>query len=628
MPRSKSVSPKSSRIWSSKTVLLKKGKRKYHRKKMLTPRQLRNFVYENTLQDWLERHHIDREKYKEPAGAGRKSRDFQTQFREHVINQLRSRVEASELIVLNRPDTNGIRSGEAMAKLLNGKETLQHMRDHVPVIANAQLVNRSEALCDIADLLVRSDYIHRIFPLSSMTVSKDTVSKFGQWYYVVVGIRFGQHQFCVDGVKLRNDPSIRYWKTKLYIQNRILNHYQQCDVDAALLVGRGYTWTVSKGSKGSKGAKNNTINKPGTILFESVFDGFTDDILKKGTEWINKLDAPLSAEWKTVPEPSVPELYANGKLSVYDTPWAPVIHDIAVAQDEITLLHHCTTKSRQTAHSKNLPVHGLSGLRTSEDVGYKSTTKIGSLINRYIAKDWNLDISLPPRATVVLFLDFESLPVGTVKFIDDSTYIKEWIYLASITDYEGQSASQFGLTELPAPGSGVTECTESIERSVAKGVYDFLFTANLRDACFQIYCWGDAEARYLYKLEEKYPEYPIGTLYACRLVNLHEIFVNGDIMFPGQTDNTLETVSRVMGLSCKVPINTNQIVQDVMWNSDLGLGTDANADPKRQGLLDQLLRYGSNDTTILREMVQKIYDEQQFQPASDSFLENTSSEGD
>lgn len=583
----------------SKLTKLTKGKRQYRKNKMLTSHQLRNFINDNTLQDWLERHyHGDQANQKYQI----KTRDFQKLFRDQVISHIRSQVDQGQLVELERPvpvPALGSHSGEEMAKLLNGCETLKLMREHIPVIANAQLINRSEGICDIADLIIRSDYIQRLFPQNMHIIDHNVHCKFGSWHYVAVGIRFGQNTFCVNGIKVRNNPSIRYWKTKLFLQNRILNYYQQSSIDYALLIGRGYNWTT-----GGHTFSGNTIDKPGVVLFNDRFDNFTRELFSKGSDWMEKLDAPLASEWATAPTPSVPELYANAKLSVYDTQWASVIKNIAVKQDDITQLQHCSPKHRTIAHGKG--IYRLSKVKTAEDIGFKSDTKAGRQINRFVNKEWNeiVDIPLSPTRASAIFLNIESLPVGMVRFIDDASYVDEWIYMASVHSLDG-GHYQFGLTKLES---------EDVECLLAKELYMFLNSVMDQDSDFQIYCWGD-DAQYLFKLEDKYPDYPLGTNHAHRIIDLHELISQGEIILPGQTDNTLETMSRVMGLGPKVPVNTCELVQNIVWNTELSTA-------ERQSQLTTLLDYSTNDTLILRTMVQKIHNEQLRQ--SNSCLERTS----
>lgn len=563
---------------------------------MLTSRQLRNLIHDNTLQDWLERYHGDREQIKARKLKFRiKSRDFHRQFVCQVITRIKSVIGEQNVQVLDRPEGVEDLDGVSLSKIICGSETLALMKAGTPVIANAQLINRSEGICDIADLIVRSDYLNSIF---SLVKSENNIndSQFGPWYYVAVAIRFSQNEFCVDGIKLRNDPSTRYAKTRLYIQTRILEHYQHTALNYALVVGRSYTWTQSK-SVGGATVKANTIDKPGVVLFDDE-DSFAASLLEQGIQWLDKLAAGAAADWNVAPQPTVHELYANCKLSVYDTPWAPVVQEIGRDQDDITQLHHCTAKNRTIAHKNGFK--RLSQALRSEDLGYKSTTKVGQSINCYLGKNWNTLSSVKlPKFKTAMYLDFESLPVGNVKFIGDSTFIHELIYLASVrvVTEQGETHHQFGITTLDDADLG------SIERKLAKGLYETL--NDLEHVV--IFTWSDAEARYLYKLEEKFPEYPLGTDHAYKIIDLHELFQ--DVILPGQTDNSLETVTRVLhnlgyDVEPKISLNSNDIIQAVIW------GSDSFSVQERQSELTRLLEYNNHDTKVLRAIVQSIQDEQ------------------
>jgi predicted RecB family nuclease len=133
---------------------------------------------------------------------------------------------------------------------------------------------------------------------------------------------------------------------------------------------------------------------------------------------------------------------------------------------------------------------------------------------------------------------------------------------------------------------------DQAEQAVAKDLYHALTElASKKD--LQIYCWSDAEARYMYNLETKYPEYPLGSEFARYLVDLHETFVDNTILLKGQYNNSLSSVAIAMGITPKIETNTCLLAEEVFSNAN----TVA---------LEQLLTYNRNDTFILEEMIRKI----------------------
>jgi len=494
-------------------------------------------------------------------------------------------------LTLEQPDTG-----------TSSVQTLEHMKAGIPFIFNGFLINRSEGIYDVADLLIRSDYVRRLFPDYSYTntVGPKAKSQFGPWHYLAVGIRFSRNTFCVDGLKLRNDLPSRYWKVKLYIQNRILDYYQHYRPSCALLIGRGFTWT-QPASTGGQTVKSDSFLKPGEIQFEQ-WDQFTKQKYQDGRSWMEKLSLPLAAEWKVSPVPAVPELYANAKLSIYDTPWSNVIKGIAREQDDITLLHHCTVDNRVKAHSAGIMT--LSQVTRSEDVGFKSTTQLGQQLNRFFSKSFdNLsDVVVPlPDATYQnrsewITLDFESLATGLVVSNDHKTLVEQFVYLVAIEDRHG--VIQFGIhqrqpvAEGPAAVSALSrDYVRTVERDIASSLWDYL---EEQDPAI-IYCWGDAEARYLYHLEARYPEYPLGSEYAHRLVDLHDTF--SKYVLPGQTDSSLETISKVVGCQPKEAVNTDVLAETYLFSD--------NADNQQQAM-STLLQYNAADVQILSEIITKM----------------------
>jgi hypothetical protein len=438
-----------------KQVRFKPKKRKYVkiRKQMLRPKHLRNMIRGNSLEDWLERYH---DKKSDPAPAPAPAPP--TDAREFLVNHLRQRLDEDDLVVLDRP-----------LEPIDGTETLKCMKNQVPVIVNAQLIDRSAALGDIVDLLVRSDYLVKLGLLNEPQSETAALPL----HYVIVG--------------MRGDPSIRYVKTQLYMQNLILIRYQHIDSGYALIAEK-------------------ELDNVGIIKFNAEHNRFTEGLFHSGSTWMNKLNDHSSKTWSTTP-PSVPELYANAKLT---TPWAQVIHDIALKQDDITLLEGCWPRHRAVAHKRRK--FKVSQLRSSKDVGYKETSRIGRYINRYIKKDWNKveDIELPPRSDYDVYFD------------------------------------------LPA------DCEE---RSAAKSLYKMFSDAHERDPVekYHIYCW-DIDPERLYDIEFTYPEYPLGTMFAHRLIDLHQIFIDQEIILPCQTDISLQTISRVL----KLKVEEDDVLKEIV----------------------------------------------------------------
>lgn len=551
------------------------------RKLMFTAHQMRNFIMNNSLQDWLELYHDDRDKMAKREHKRMHRSSPGDRFREHVFQYVQS-CYPEHVVVLVRPDIREM-TGEEAASVLNGKETIEHMRKKVPIIINAQLINRYSGNCDIADMLVRIDFLSQLFP---NYVPPDDVSSDPHNNYVAVGVRHGKLVYCVDMVTVRNTSSIKYWKSKLLMQNSILSRYQQYDPCHAIILGSGSSWTGSdKKVHHSAEFSLGVVHFNGKDLKTSV-DGYVGAEL-----WLCKLHDAGAAKWKVEPVPSVPELYANAKMTVYDTPWASTISDIAIKQDEITQLWNCSVNVRNRAHAKG--IKRLSDAKSSTDLGFKAETRTSSMIDRYLAHEYDdvQDIPLNICDTWTT-LDFECSSAARVRTYDRTCFTDSCIYLVSIGD------RQFGISD-------EVQSLEEVEKNVAKGVYQTLLeiesTVGPRDQ-YQIFCWGQAEARYMWQLERKYPEYPIATKFAANLVDLHELFVENEIILSGQMNNTLSSVAKALGVSQKVPVNTNELAEIVLSDQ---------VEPERAEALRTLLEYNLNDVKVLEEIIRKIVYEQQ-----------------
>lgn len=117
----------------------------------------------------------------------------------------------------------------------DGKSTIEMMDNGAHVIFNPRLINRSEGISDTGDVLVRTDTIGLLLP--SYEYQDDyTQSKFG-WRYLLIGFHTERMNLYNNSDRIYNTDSIKYQKSRLFLQNRILDYYQHARNDFALIIG-------------------------------------------------------------------------------------------------------------------------------------------------------------------------------------------------------------------------------------------------------------------------------------------------------------------------------------------------------------------------------------------------------
>lgn len=424
-------------------------------------------------------------------------------FCQHIQQYLQQQhPEATQ--VIPRVDTDTLTPAQ-LVKTLNGSSTIDHMRRGTAIIINAQLINRSENICDVADLLVRSDYIITLFP--SLSAPQSGRSTFGDWHYVPVVVDY------------YNSDS--YCQTRLYMQNRILDYYQHYYPRSGILISR-------------------SVDRPIVLDTSDLSDVYRD-----GRMWIEQLHGRDDAKsWTVAPVPSVEELYANDKI---ESVWTPTISDIAYKQDDVTQLFTGTYRHRAVARRNGCL--NIKQAKYPEDLGFKTNNK---LVYRVLSQKYStraeLVSKLPELSETWTSLSFKSMD-NIVYGDDGSIRISPLVYMATIGN------TCYGLCETP----------ELSERHVAEGVYQRLSELKASSPDLQIYYWEDSRLQYL---QDKYPEYPLAE-FTSNLVCLRDIIVDNKIILAGQYNFLLDSVARCLGMSpVKSSSMSGEYWCDMYYNSN------------------------------------------------------------
>ena len=100
------------------------------------------------------------------------------------------------------------------------EETKKHLELKTPIIAQAVLMDKNTKLRGIADLLVRYDFVNKIFKRKVIDVTEENKRK-----YLVIDIKWTSMTLCVDGETIRNDGRFKSYKGQLLIYNYQLLTY-------------------------------------------------------------------------------------------------------------------------------------------------------------------------------------------------------------------------------------------------------------------------------------------------------------------------------------------------------------------------------------------------------------------
>lgn len=311
--------------------------------------QTRNYILHDPLLDWFNM-------YKNKKRDGMLNFLFSqgNLFEKRLITYLYNTI-GTDLFV----DIQACKDPRSPQKI---SETLEAMNTGKPFIYNGVIFDDDRKTFGIPDLIVRSDYIHKLVKLSPINDNEINISaphlidkdnKPPKYHYRIIDIKFSTLHLRTDGIHLLNTASMPAFKSQLEIYTRALGKIQGYDSGIAYVLGRKWEYMI----KGVKMYGTNALDRLGTINFNTIdyeYAERTDNAIewirtckRDGYKWI---DIVNHAKDNTRLHPN---LYPN--MSNYlDSPWRDEKKKLADSIGEITDLWRCGVKQREIAHHKGI----------------------------------------------------------------------------------------------------------------------------------------------------------------------------------------------------------------------------------------------------------------------------------
>ena len=260
------------------------------------------------------------------------------------------------------------------------KETMKYMSEGVPIIFQGVLVNRKNYTYGIADVLMRSDVINKIF---DKHVFSDQLG-FGaprlahsnaqpdrkKYHYRVIDVKWTTMELCSNGVYIRNSDWIPAYKAQLAVYTAALGQMQGYTPEQAYIMAK--SWHVN--GKYTEARGYSCFDRLGVVDFSNEFDNKFLELAKKAIKWYHKVSM-VGRMWSyRATKPDIPELYPNMCNSQKNGRFGKVKSLVADGLDEITRAWFVGPKHRDIAHSKD--IMKMSDPRcTTRAMGMKSTSR-------------------------------------------------------------------------------------------------------------------------------------------------------------------------------------------------------------------------------------------------------------
>ena len=408
--------------------------------------------------------------------------------------------------------------------------TLNHIKKGTPIIHQAVLHDPISKIYGCVDLLVRSDWLSKIFAnyIPDENVVNNTV------HYVVVDIKFHRLQYNSDGKSVRNEGMIKVFKSQLYMYNKAIGYMQNYVPRYAYILGRGWLKTNVDNGNTTTEKNNDPFDKPGYIDF---VDNDKDIVVKSenALKWLSELKNNPFDETKPKYNHSYPNMHNSVQLSGKKRKLS-----IAEETNELTLLGYIGVKQRKIALDQ-----GITSYKDPELTGSKLglTGKTEKIINTLI-ENQNLDIPIkgkyecPSLKDVEVFLDFEYL----YSFDEDENIP----YLCGIGYVDKNIVSFDGSTELVSGPLWNFEYVLLDDISIEsrnKMCQDIIEILEKIKAT-HIYTWSDVDRRLLtneckkFNLDDK--------IFDLKWIDMYRFCLNNHINFKGARGYGLKEIGRVL----------------------------------------------------------------------------------
>ena len=311
------------------------------KKEWISATKLRNFMLNDHLVDWLNEYYFKNKP---------KNNNINHQFNFNNFIMLKGIEFENSLIkyikTINIPVvtvSNSI-TDETVQK------TIDLMKNGAFIIHSAPVRNHTNNTHGVIDLLVRSDYIHKLVEDCPLTEEEEKIPSYFDgnikpYHYIVIDIKYSTLPLRANGKNLLNSGSYPAYKAQCLIYTQAVGLIQNYTSQYAFILGR--RWKYEK--KSIKYNNYKCLNKLGIIDYNTVDKLYVQKTVE-ALEWINNCKKNGNT-WSISP-PSRIELYPN--MCIDSGKWQKIKENLASDIGEISNIWNCGYKNRNIGISKGI----------------------------------------------------------------------------------------------------------------------------------------------------------------------------------------------------------------------------------------------------------------------------------
>jgi putative phage-type endonuclease len=329
---------------------------------------IRNYMIDDPLLDWLSHYYgnlMQPNKMPDMTDVKLKTAiqdrypelDFQqslmkkgVEFEKNIMEILKSKFDGDIATITN------YQQAKSNAKYL---ETVAHIKKGTPIIYQGVLHDHSRKIFGMPDLLVRRDYIDKMFGNNTDTIDSVNEINPSNYQYRVVEIKYSSLILCANGKYIRNsDKNMQAYKGQLYMYTKMLGDIQGCTPAKAYVIGKSWSYTKKKNIY-----SGTSFDRTAIVNFNVEKDIRTKSA--RAIKWVRQMRFK-GHRW-TITPPSRDELKPN--MCNIDNQWHDVKQYISTQTNDITQLWMCGINNRKIAENKGITNWKTHPKLTSKDLG-------------------------------------------------------------------------------------------------------------------------------------------------------------------------------------------------------------------------------------------------------------------
>jgi hypothetical protein len=507
--------------------------------------RIRNYMIDDPIIDWLELYAqksvmFSDETYKQQlTSIAEKQSTFQqcimkqgTVFEQKIINAIKQKFPVATVA--------NYQESKSYDKYM---ETVSLIKKGVPIIYQGVLHDYEHKIFGMPDLLVRSDYVNKLFENEKQLSSQTT--------YRVIEIKFILLELCADRQHIRNNKNMPAYKGQLYMYNKILGNIQGTTPTKSYIIGK--RWVYKKGKESFYGS---SFERLGHVDFKNN-DSFIRTKTTQAIKWIRELNKN-GHTWSAYGRDELKPNMCN-----VDNKWQTIKQKIAHDHNDITLLWYCNIKNRQIAEARGIKNWRTHKNLTSEMLGVKGD-KTASTLQLIIDLNQDPSIIEKEQESIVVpkkiksnlynwkkpikhefYIDFETI----MPEIMDGEYDKVFLFMVGVGKINNDNSWEFNCF---IADSLTVDGEKTMLMNFHKYIESFKGPKNL-------WHWGSAE-QYLYRsCINKHTDVLSKHNLLTDWCDLLKLFQDEPIIARGMLNFSLKTVVKAFYNNCLIEISYNEL---------------------------------------------------------------------